>query len=123
MKLTLEGLALAAVCCGWLASGGAAFAEQPHTSIPFANLGNIRDWRSDQANELYVESENRKWYRITFWSPCQQLPFAVRIAFVTDSLGSLDRFSSVLVDGERCWFKSFDPVSGPPPKRNGTAPG
>ncbi len=116
MNVVLRGLAVTAVSFACLAGAGSAHGEQRHTSIPFANLGNIRNWRSDRANELYVESQNRKWYRITFWSPCEQLPFAIRIAFVTDTLGSLDKFSSILVDGERCWFKSFEPMSGPPPQ-------
>ncbi|HEU4618698.1 MAG TPA: hypothetical protein VFV10_11680 [Gammaproteobacteria bacterium] len=46
-----------------------------------------------------------------------ELPFAIGIAFVTEPAGHLDQYSSILVDGERCWFKTFE-RSGPPPSEN-----
>ncbi|HEX5418883.1 MAG TPA: DUF6491 family protein [Gammaproteobacteria bacterium] len=118
MKISLRGLMLAAVsCAALLAAGGASAAEKP-MSIPFADLGNIRDWTANSTMALYVESQNRKWYKITFWSPCHALPFAISIAFVTGPLGSLDKYSSALVDGERCWFRTFE-ASAPPANEKG----
>lgn len=114
MKISLRSLAIAAASCAAVLAAGSATAEQKHTAIPFADLGNIRSWHADSPDALYVQAMNRKWYRITFWSPCNSLPFAIRIAFVTDTLGSLDKYSSILVDGERCWFRTFEPTSGPP---------
>lgn len=90
------------------AAGGAQ-----RTAIHFADIGNIRSWHSDSPNELYVESLSRQWYRITFWSPCHSLPFAIGVAFVTDSIGDLDKYSSILVDGERCWFRTFEESAAP----------
>ncbi len=86
------------------------------TTIPFADIGNIRDWRAATADEFYIQAMNRNWYRATFWAPCQALPFATGVAFVTESNGSLDSFSSILVEGERCWFKTFERADGPPSK-------
>lgn len=82
-------------------------------SIAFADLGGIKDWRSDSSDELYVESIHNKWYKATFFGPCFDLPFADRIAFVTEPDGSLDKFSSILVDGHRCHFRTFEAVDGP----------
>ena len=64
---------------------------------------------------------NKDWYRITLWAPCNELPFAIGIAFVTDSLGSLDKYSSILVGGERCYFRTFE-KSGPPPAHDDAEP-
>jgi hypothetical protein len=115
MRFPFYATTLAAVSCASILAGGNALGAQ-RTMIPFADLGNIRDWRSDDANELYVQSANRNWYRITFWAPCNELPFAIAIAFVTDPSGQLDEYSSILVDGERCWFKTFQPSSEPASK-------
>jgi hypothetical protein len=105
-----RGLTLAGAIVALAGTLGAA----ERSSIPFADIGNIRNWHAASAEDLYIQAMNRDWYRVTFWSPCQALPFAVGIAFVTEANGQLDSFSSILVDGERCWFKTFEP-SGPPP--------
>jgi hypothetical protein len=112
MRIPLLAAALAASSIALLPAGGALAAKQ--TMIPFADLGNIRDWQSEDPNELYVQSANRNWYRITFWAPCNGLPFAIGIGFVTDPTGHLDRYSSILVDGQRCWFKTFERSEAPP---------
>ena len=104
------GVLATLLALGALVTAGAA----ERTSIPFAAIGNIRNWHATSRDELYVQATNRDWYRATFRAPCHALPFAVGIAFVTESNGQLDRFSSILVDDERCWFKTFE-RSGPPP--------
>lgn len=109
-------LALGAVLASATVATG-AYAAQSRTTIPFADIGNIRDWQASSPDELYVQAMNRTWYRATFWAPCQALPFATGVAFVTESNGSLDTFSSILVEGERCWFKTFDKVEAPPPSQ------
>src|SRR5688500_9833698 len=76
-----------------------------NVSIPFADLGNIRNWHAENAEVLYVQNAKRDWFRITFWTPCLALPFATGIAFVTDGTSSLDKYSSILVDGENCKFR------------------
>jgi hypothetical protein len=96
---------------------GAEVAAQKAVSIPFADIGNIRDWHAESADELYIEAMNRQWYRATFWAPCHSLPFAIGIAFVTEPNGSLNAYSSVLVDGERCWFRSFERAEAPQRER------
>jgi hypothetical protein len=107
----MRSVLLSAGLAAALAVGGAQAAQR--TAIPFADLGNIRDWQADDTEHLYIEASNRQWYRATFWSPCQPLPFATAIAFVTEPNGELDRYSSILVDGERCWFKDFERTAAP----------
>lgn len=107
----------ASVLVGSLLATGlvaAAVPAQKHVSIPFADIGNILDWRASGTDEIYIQSMRREWYRAVFFSPCTELPFAVQIAFVTEPNGALNQFSSILVEGQRCWFRSFEHASGPP---------
>jgi hypothetical protein len=104
----IPGLVLAT---NLLAAGNALAADR--VAIPFAELGNIKGWHAENSEELYVENLHGQWFRITFWSPCNQLPFAIGIAFVTDSIGSLDKYSSILVNGESCWFRTFEKSAEP----------
>jgi hypothetical protein len=108
---------LLSLCAATALTAAGASAAAQRTSIPFADIGNIRDWQAMSAEELYVQAMNRNWYRASFWAPCHSLPFAVGIAFVTEPNGQLDSFSSILVDGERCWFKTFERSEAPPPQR------
>ncbi|MBN1238963.1 MAG: hypothetical protein JXB36_10700 [Gammaproteobacteria bacterium] len=103
-----------------LAFASPGTAQSDRAVIHFADLnGSIRNWRADTDEAILIEGANRQWYRAEFFAPCVGLRFATTVAFVTDSLGNLDRFSSILVEGERCWFKTFertnDPQAGPPP--------
>lgn len=118
MRLLLS--ALAAVCLG-VSAAGQAYAADPHpfvpdshnarpAEIPFANLGGIDDWRAAK-DALFIKSSSGRYYRATFIGPCPELPFAERIGFVTEPDGGLDKWSSVYVDGDRCWFRAFDEVS------------
>jgi hypothetical protein len=86
-------------------------AERP--VIRFADIGNIADWHAESSDELFVQNLNKQWYRITFAPPCQQLPFAIGISFEPDSLGNLDNDSSILVEGERCYFRSIEETTAP----------
>src|SRR5688572_26254106 len=73
--------------------------------IRFVDIGNIRDWHAENSEELFVQNRDRQWYRITFSPPCQNLPFVTGIAFEPDNFGNIDKDSSIVVDGERCFFK------------------
>lgn len=83
--------------------------------IHFADLGGIRDWRADGSDAILIEGLNGRWYRATFFGPCIGLRFQESIGFVTDPGGSLDRFGSILVDGQRCWFRTFERIPAPDP--------
>lgn len=119
MEAWFRRAVIAAAACAmampvWAAGGSKAGKEkqagQPNkqTAIHFADIGNVWNWQAHNANEMYIQSNNKKWYRATFWSPCYELPYAISVAFVTEPNGDLNSFSSVLVRGERCWFKTFE---------------
>ena len=112
--LVLLASVLALASCVATSDPGAPPRE--HVSIPFASLHNIRDWQADGNQVLYVQTMHRDWFKITLWSPCFELPFAIGISFVTDIMGSLDEFGSILVRDERCWFQTFEKSEAPPPR-------
>lgn len=107
------GLLLAALLAahtGCATSGEWEHSSVANASIPFVNLGGVRDWQVESSRALLVESANGRWYRATLMGPCPELRFHNALGFVTDSTHQLDRFSSVIAGGERCWFKSFERV-------------
>jgi hypothetical protein len=50
--------------------------------------------------------------------PCPNLPWAHRIGVDTRGTPTLDRFSTLLVDGDRCPVRSVVAADGPPPRRS-----
>ncbi|GAB4143208.1 MAG: hypothetical protein Tsb0016_12100 [Sphingomonadales bacterium] len=110
LAAALGGLALIIAAATPAQAGG----EGQRASIPFADLGNIRDWRAYGDDILYVESVTGQWYQAEVFGPCLALPFAETIAFVTEPDGSLDKFSSIWVDGDRCFFRSFEKIAQEP---------
>jgi hypothetical protein len=97
------------------AGGAASPPEEKPAVLHFADLGGIRDFRA-VGDALFVQGTNRRWFRATFFGRCLHLRNAEAIGFVTEPGGSLDRFSSILVDGERCVFRSFERAE-PPARR------
>lgn len=82
--------------------------------IDFAQFrGRIKDWRAVRNEALLIEDSSGNWYRADFMSPCHGLPFTDAIGFVTDATNQIDRFSSIMVRHERCWFRSFQRVEAP----------
>ena len=83
--------------------------------LDFADLGGIENWRAaEDGDALLIEGRNDQWYRATFWGPCPEINFAQTLGFVTSRpTGNLDRFSSILVDGVRCNFRTFERTSPP----------
>jgi hypothetical protein len=85
-------------------------------SIPFVSHGGIRDWRAIDRDTLYVQDIHRHWYRAELMGPCHDLPFTEAIGFDARGTDRFDKFSSVIVRGQRCAVQSFV-ASGPPPKK------
>lgn len=112
---------LAAAALGLAAAPAAASAEPAPASqearIPFVNHGGIRDWRAADGDTLYVQDSRRRWYRAELMHDAIGLPFAWTIGFETRGVDSFDRFSTVVVDGQRIPVRSLVRVDGPPPKR------
>ena len=94
--------------------GGPRRSSGRSASIPFVEFGNINDWRADGERGIYIQSTNRKWYYATFMSPCIQLPYTESIGFRTTPPLPLDKFDSVLVRGEPCYFRTLEEIPAPP---------
>lgn len=116
MRATLIAMLTAAAAA---AGAGDAAAQQAEdraapAAIEVAKLGGIRDWRATGSPDaLLVEGRNGRWYRATFMNDCPQIHFSNELAFVTDPTGDLTAFSSVIADGRRCYFESFERTSAP----------
>ena len=111
--------ALFSIFAALLTAGTAIAAPLPQpreASIPFANHGGIYNWQTVDRDTLYVQDNHRRWYRAELMGNCFDLDFAQAIGFRTNPSGNFDRFSDVIVRGERCPLKSFV-ASDPPPKR------
>jgi Lon protease-like protein len=105
-------LVLAFGVCSFATSASAGDATKP-ASIAFANLGAIQSFRAIGDDALLIEASGHRWFRATFFGPCLGLRSAEKLAFVTEPGGSLDRFSAVWVDGQRCPFRSFEATEPP----------
>ena len=112
---------LAALALGLVAAPASAAPEQApaptEARIPFANNGGIRDWRAIDGDTLYVQDRARRWYRAELMHRAHGLPFAWAIGFETRGVDSFDRFSSVVIDGQRVPVRSLVRIDGAPPKR------
>lgn len=81
--------------------------------IRFVDLSGVKDWQAEGINSLLIQGNNFQWYRATLFSECFGLPWAEHIAFVTSFDGSLDKFSSILVSGQQCYFKNVEKIPAP----------
>lgn len=91
-------------------------AAQQEASVPFANVGGIRDWRSEGQRAIYVQDRSHQWYKATLMSPSIDLPFSEAIGFDTGPIDTFDHFSNVIVHGQRYPVESLVKVDGPPAK-------
>jgi len=85
-------------------------------TIPFVNHGGIRDWAADGDHGLYVQDAHNRWYYASLMSPCTNLPYAEGIGFETRGVDTFDKFSSVVVRGQRCPVTDLVASAGPPKK-------
>ena len=91
-------------------------ALEEEVRVPFLHIGRMRTFRAIDQNTLYVRGHRREWYRITTMGPCPNLPWA-RFIGIDTMTRTLDRFSVVIVDGDRCAVRSVV-RSGEPPRRS-----
>lgn len=104
VMMTAAALALPALAAAQMT--GEAPDGKP-ASISFADHGGIKDWEAEDRDTLRIQARDGTWYVAEMMSPCFGLAFKNELAFVTEPTGSLNKFSSVIVDGNRCFFKSF----------------
>ena len=87
--------------------------------IAFADHGGVRNWRAEDRDTIYFQDRHKQWYKAELASPSSDLPFALAIGIDSGSGGRLDRWSSIVVDGQRHHFLSFEKIDGQPPRRGG----
>jgi hypothetical protein len=87
----------------------------PEARILFLDHGGIRDWRMGDSDTLYVQDRNRTWYEATLMRPVSGLKPQVVIGFDTGAPETFDRFSTVVIDGERYPVSSLVRLAGEPP--------
>jgi hypothetical protein len=86
------------------------------SSIVFPSDSTIRNWQADRDRGIWIRGRGNDWYYGTFAGFCRDLDFAQAIGFETRGAGRLDKFSSIVVRGERCQLSSFV-TSAPPPSK------
>ena len=84
----------------------------PQASIPFPEH-NIDDFRPNGRQGLWIRAQ-RQWYYAELFAPCDELPWAQHVGFGTDGAARFDRFSFIVVKGERCALRSLTKASPPP---------
>lgn len=83
--------------------------------IPFPRF-RLRDFKAEPPEIVYLQDRGRNWYRAEIIGPCLDLPWAQAIGIDTRGWSSFDRFSSIVVRGERCQLTSLTRSAGPPRK-------
>ena len=116
-KIVMIGAAPMLVLAAMPAGAIAGPPKVQEASIPFVNMGSIRDWRADGDKALYVQDLHGKWYHATLLGSCSGLPYADAIGFETRGIDTLDKFAAVVVRGQRCQFARFTASGAPPVKK------
>jgi hypothetical protein len=83
-------------------------------AIPFANT--VRGFRAgkDAEKSLLIEGGNGNWYRATLRDYCaRDVRWEQAIALDTGPLNRFDKFSTVLVNGQRCYVERVDKIADP----------
>jgi hypothetical protein len=97
------------------ASAPAAAAPAAEAQIPFAKKS-IWNWRVVDDKTVLIQDQGRQWYKATLFGNCINLSFPDRLAFDSGPNGTFDKFSTILVRGQRCPLMSLVKIS-PPPKK------
>ena len=92
-------------------------AEPPEASIPFANHGGIWNWREGDRQTIYVQDRFRRWYKATLMRPSYDLRATTAVGFDTGPTDRFDKFSWVVIRGQRYAVESLVRADGPPPAR------
>ena len=95
----------------------AAPAPEPaaEVQIPFAKHS-IWNWQVVDDKTVLIQDQGRRWYKATLFAPCIDLSFANQIGFDSSPGGTFDKFSAILVRGQRCRLTSLVKTTAPPKK-------
>jgi hypothetical protein len=109
MKSAVFASFAAAALVAGMASSAPAHAEfkEIEQSVPFVSKGSIRNWQAVDRDTLYVEDIHGRWYRAELMTNCFDLPFTETIGFDAGGTDRFDKFSAIVVRGQRCQLKNF----------------
>jgi hypothetical protein len=82
--------------------------------IPFVAFGTIRHFEPVGNNLVYLQDRRRRWYRAELAGRCLELPHAHYIGVDTGGGPFVDRFSALIVEGQRCQLRSLTRSEAPP---------
>lgn len=114
-----------ALVCAALVSPLQAKKPTPHVwpelgveaKIVFPNYGAIRNFEADGNDGIWLEDRQRRWYYGELIGYCPDLNFAQRIGFDTGGASVFDKFSSIIVRGDRCQLTSLVTAEKPLPRK------
>jgi hypothetical protein len=93
----------------------AAAAPAAEVQIPFAKHS-IWNWQVVDDKTVLIQDQGRRWYKATLFGTCVNLSFANQIGFDSSPGGTFDKFSALLVRGQRCPLTSLVKTTAPPKK-------
>ncbi|MFN3450874.1 MAG: DUF6491 family protein [Sphingorhabdus sp.] len=104
-----------------------AFAKKPEphvwpelgveVRINFPNQGAIRNFEADGNEGIWLEDRQRRWYYAELLGGCQELNFAQAIGFDTRGSATFDKFSTLIVAGDKCQVASLVTANKPLPRK------
>lgn len=104
-----------------------AFAKKPgphvwpelglEARINFPNQGAIRNFEADGNEGIWLEDRQRRWYYAELLGGCQELNFAQAIGFDTRGSATFDKFSTIIVAGDKCQVVSLVTANKPLPRK------
>ena len=86
-------------------------------SITFPSSSTIRNWDTDRNRGIWIQDRRGDWYYGSFAGFCSNASFAHSISFETQGVSRLDRFATIVIDGERCTLSSFVTSDAPPTRK------
>lgn len=120
MKTLILALAAAAAAAPQSAPAAPERAERPRQEarIPFVAFGTIRHFEPVGKNLVYLQDRRRRWYRAELAGRCLELPHAHYIGIDTGGGPFVDRFSALIVEGQRCQLRSLTRSEAPPRRQD-----
>lgn len=112
MKTVMLGILLAAATATSAHAQRTEVAPAARESAA-AYLGDIRAWRAEGNKEVLIESRGRKWYRARLSKPCAGINGGKVFGFVMEPEDRLDRFNSIVVNGQICGVASLELIGKP----------
>ena len=82
--------------------------------MPLFQLGQFQTFRAIDRDTVYIRGIGRQWYRVATMGPCPNLPWARALGLDTSGARTLDRFSTLIVEGDRCAVASVTRSAEPP---------